>query len=57
MRELFVKLTLQKDLLKIENKELSLMVIIQLGPRLMLIYLNDLSDDFQCNPNPFTDDT
>ena len=57
MRELFVKLTLQKDLLKIENKELSLMVIIQLGPRLMLIYLNDLADDFQCNPNPFADDT
>lgn len=50
MRELFVKLSLQKDFLKIENKELFLMVVIPLRPRLMLIQFNDLS-------KPFADDT
>ena len=50
MWELFVKISLQKDFLKIENKELFLMVVIQLRPRLMRIQFNDLS-------KPFADDT
>ena len=28
-----------------------------LGPLLLLIYINDLSDDLQCNPNLFVDNT
>ena len=28
-----------------------------LDPLLFLIYINELSDGFQCNPKPFVDDT
>ena len=35
----------------------SLKVLLILGPRFFLIYINDLSDNPPCNPKLFADDT